>query len=125
VKMWCIPPRADAEFVRRMEDVLETYKLPDDPRFPVVWMDETSEQLVGEVREPEEAEPGRVRRMDSEYERRGTCDLFLFFEPLRGWRRLWVTDRRRKVGWACRAKGLLDEHDADAVKVRLVCDNWK
>jgi hypothetical protein len=61
--------------------------------------------------------------MDSEYERRGTCNLFLFFEPLRGWRRLWVTDRRRKVEWAWCAKGLLDEHYAKAVKVRLVCDN--
>jgi len=123
VKMWCIPPRANAEFVWRMEDVLETYKLPYDPRFPVVCMDETSKQLVGEVREPVEAEPGRVRRMDSEYERKGTCNLFLFFEPLRGWRRLWVTDRRRKVEWAWCVKELLDEHYAESVKVRLVCDN--
>jgi hypothetical protein len=123
VKMWCIPPRANAEFVWRMEDVLETYKLPYDPRFPVVCMDETSKQLVGEVRTPVEAEPGRVRRMDSEYERKGTCNLFLFFEPLRGWRRLWVTDQRRKVEWAWCVKELLDEHYAEAVKVRLVCDN--
>jgi len=123
VKMWCIPPRANAEFVWRMEDVLETYKLPYDPRFPVVCMDETSKQLVGEVRAPEEAEPGRVRRMDSEYERKGTCHLFLSCEPLRGWRRLWVTDRRRKVEWAWCVKERLDEHDPDAVRVRLVCDD--
>jgi DDE superfamily endonuclease len=106
-----------------MEDVLETYKLPYDPRFPVVCMDESSKQLVGEVRSPSEARPGRVRRMDSEYERKGTCNLFLFFEPLRGWRRVWVTDQRRRVEWACCMKELLDVHYPDALKIRLVCDN--
>jgi DDE superfamily endonuclease len=106
-----------------MEDVLETYKLPYDPRFPVVCMDESSKQLVGEVRSPSEARPGRVRRMDSEYEREGTCNLFLFFEPLRGWRRVWVTDQRRRVEWACCMKELLDVHYPDALKIRLVCDN--
>jgi hypothetical protein len=121
--MWCIPPHGNAEFVWRMEDVLETYKLPYDPRFPVVCMDESSKQLVGEVRPPSEARPGHVRRMDSEYERKGTCNLFLFFEPLRGWRRVWVTDRRRKVEWAWCVKDLLEIHYPDAVKIRLVCDN--
>lgn len=106
-----------------MEDVLETYKLSYDPRFPVVCMDETSKQLVGEVRSPWEARPGRVRRMDSEYERKGTCNLFLFIEPLRGWRRVWVTDQRRKVEWAWCVKELLDVHYPEAVKIRLVCDN--
>jgi hypothetical protein len=79
VKMWCIPPKANAEFVWRMEDVLETYKLPYDPRFPQVCMDESSKQLVGEVRQPIEVQPGQVRRMDSEYERKGpatsSCSL--------------------------------------------------
>jgi DDE superfamily endonuclease len=106
-----------------MEDVLETYKLPYDPRYPVVCMDESSKQLVGEVRSPCEARPRRVRRMDSEYERKGTCNLFLFVEPLRGWRRVWVTDQRRKVEWAYCVKELLDVHYPDAVKIRLVCDN--
>ena len=108
VKMWCIPPKANAEFVWRMEDVLETYKLPYDPRFPLVCMDESSKQLVGEVRPPMEVQPGQVRRMDNEYERKGTCNLFMFFEPLRGWRHVWVTDQRRKVEWACCVKKLLD-----------------
>ena len=90
--MWCIPPAANAEFVWRMENVLEVYKLPYDPRFPQVCMDESSKQLVGEVRQPWEAEPGRVRRIDHEYERKGVCNLFLFLEPLRGWRRVWVTE---------------------------------
>src|SRR4051794_12920252 len=121
--MWCIPPQRNAEFVWRMEDVLETYKLPYDPRFPVVCMDESSKQLVDEVRRPSEARPGRVRRMDSEYERNGTCNLFLFIEPLRGWRRVWVTDQRRQVEWAWCVKEVLDVYYPDAVKIRLVCDN--
>jgi hypothetical protein len=121
--MWCIPPHANAGFVWRMEDISETYKLPYDPRFPVVGMDESSKQLVGEVRLPSEARPGRVRRMDSDYERKGTCNLFLFFEPLPGWRRVWVTDQRRRVEWAWCLKELLDVHYPDALKIRLVCDN--
>ena len=69
--MWCISPKANAEFVWRMEDVLEVYKLPYDPRYPQICMDEASKQLVGEVRQPVEARPGQVRRLDSEYERKG------------------------------------------------------
>ena len=121
--MWCIPPHANGEFVWRMEDVLEVYKLPYDPCYPLVCMDEASKQLVGEVRLPREAQPGRVRRQDSEYERKGTCNLFMFFEPLRGWRRVWVTDQRRKVEWAWCIKELLEVHHPAAVKIRLVCDN--
>jgi hypothetical protein len=123
VKMWCIPPKANAEFVWRMEDVLETYKLPYDPLYPQVCMDESSKQLVGDVRSPQEVQPGQVRRLDSEYERKGTCNLFLFFEPLRGWRRVWVTDQRRKVEWAWCVKELLEVHYPEARKIRLVCDN--
>jgi hypothetical protein len=88
VKRWCIPPKANAEFIWRMEDVLEVYKLPYDPLYPTVCMDETSKQLIGELRTPQPAEPGRAARVDYEYERKGTCNLFLFFEPLRGWRRV-------------------------------------
>jgi hypothetical protein len=122
--MWCIPPKANAEFVWRMEDVLEVYKRPYDPRFPVVCMDESSKQLVGEVRPPEAMQVGRVRRCDSEYERQGTCNLFLFFEPLRGWRHVWVTDQRRKVEWAWCVKELLEVHYPSACKIVLVCDHW-
>jgi hypothetical protein len=123
VKRWCIPPRANAEFVWRMEDVLATYKLPYDAQFPTVCMDESSKQLVGEVRVAQEAGPGRVRRIDYEYERKGTCNLFLFFEPLRGWRHVWVTEHRRKVEWAWCVRQLLEEYYPTATKVRLVCDN--
>ena len=123
VQRGCIPPKANAEFVWRLEDILEVSKLPYDARFPVVCMDESNKQLVGEVRKPLEAQPGQVRRLDNEYERKGTCNLFLFFEPLRGWRRVWVTDQRRKVEWAWCVQELLDVHYPEAVKVRLVCDN--
>lgn len=121
--MWCIPPQANAEFVWRMEAVLEVYKLPYDPLCPVVCMDEASKQLVGEVRLPLQVQPGRVRCQDSEYERKGTCNLFMFVEPLRGWRRVWVTDQRRKVEWAWCVKELLEVCFPEAIKIRLVCDN--
>jgi hypothetical protein len=121
--MWCIPPKANAEFVWRMEDVLEVYKLPYDPLFPVICMDESSKQLVGETREPMPVKPKQPARIDSEYERKGTCNLFLFLEPLRGWRKVWVTDQRRKVEWAHCIRQLLDDHYPDALKIRLVSDN--
>ena len=82
--MWCIPPNANAEFVWRMEDVLEVYKRPYDPLRPIVCMDETSKQLIGETRQPVDATPGHPRRVDYEYERKGVADLFMFIEPLRG-----------------------------------------
>jgi DDE superfamily endonuclease len=121
--MWCIPPHANAEFVWKMEDVLEVYKRPYDRLRPVVCMDETSKQLIGETRQPVDAVPGQPRRVDYEYERKGVADLFLFFEPLRGWRRVGIAPQRRKVEWALFVKQLLDEHYAEAERVVLVCDN--
>jgi hypothetical protein len=121
--MWCIPPNANAEFVWRMEDVLEVYKLPYDPLYPVVCMDEASKQLIAEICPPVEAERGRLKRVDYEYARKGVCNLFLFFEPLGGWRRVWVTDRRRRVEWAWCVKELLEVQYPQAERVRLVCDN--
>lgn len=123
VKMWCIPPKANAEFVWRMEDVLEVYKRPYDPRFPVICMDESSKQLVGEKRPPMPVQPKQPARIDSEYERKGTCNLFIFLEPLRGWRKVWVTDQRRKVEWAYCVRQLLEEIYPAAVKIVMVCDN--
>jgi hypothetical protein len=121
--MWCIPPNANAEFVWRMEDVLSVYKRPYNPDYPQVCMDESSKQLVAEVRQPIGVKAGKVRRQDHEYERKGTCNLFMFFEPLRGWRRVWVTEQRRKVEWAGCVKTLLEEVYPKAKKVVLVCDN--
>jgi hypothetical protein len=83
-----------------MEDILEVDRRPYDPRRPMVCMDETSKQLIAETRLPQQARPARDRRVDYEYERKGVADLFLFFEPLRGWRRVWITPQRRKVEWA-------------------------
>ena len=83
-----------------MEDVLDVYERPSDPRFPVVGMDETSTQLVGETRTPVPAAPGYPARVDYEYERRGTANLFLCCEPLRGWRSVRVTERRTRLDWA-------------------------
>jgi hypothetical protein len=121
--MWCIPPEADAEFAWRMEDVLSVYKLPYDPERPLVCMDEASKQLIAEVRRPECVAPGKAARQDYEYERKGTCNLFMFCEPLRGWRRVWVTEQRCKVDWADCVKTLLEENYPAAKKVLLVCDN--
>jgi hypothetical protein len=85
-QQFVIPPEANAAFVANMEDVLEVYHQPRDPECPLVWLDETSKQLVTETRVPIPAEPGRVARYDYEYERNGTANLFMLFAPLEGWR---------------------------------------
>ena len=121
--MWCIPPEANASFVCAMEDVLTVYKREYDPDMPVVCMDETSKQLIAETRFALLARPGRPARYDFEYERNGTCNLFMFYEPFGGKRFLSVTDRRTKVDWAVHIKELLDIHYPDAKKVVLVMDN--
>ena len=122
-KCWCIPPKADAEFVFRMEDVLELYRLPYDPRYPVVCMDEASKQLIGEVRIPLPVAEGQPVRYDSEYERLGVCNQFMFVEPLRGWRKVFVRERRTMIDWAFCIREILDVHYPDTEKVRLVLDN--
>jgi hypothetical protein len=121
--MWCIPPEQNADFVCAMENVLETYQKPYSADFPVVCMDETSKQLVAETRVPVAPEPGRLTRYDYEYERNGTANIFMFTEPLAGWRKVSVTDRRTKVDWAHQVRDLLDVHYADAKLVTLVMDN--
>jgi hypothetical protein len=97
--MWCIPPNANAEFVRKIEHVLEVYKRPYNPLRPVVCMDETSNQLIAETRKPLDAERGQPCRVDCEYERKGVADLFMFLEPLRGWRRVSIT-RHNAARWS-------------------------
>lgn len=106
-----------------MEDVLDVYQRPYDPRFPVICMDEASKQLIGEVRKPLPLKPGQPLRIDSEYERLGTCNLFMFCEPLRGWRYVRVTERRTKVDWAFALRDMLSEHYPNAEKIILVMDN--
>ena len=118
-----IPPKANANFVACMEDVLDVYQLPHDPEVPVVCMDETNKQLVAETSVPIPAAPGSVARVDYEYKRNGTANIFMFSEPLAGWRRVSVTDQRTKVDWALAVRELLDTHYAEARLVRLVMDN--
>lgn len=106
-----------------MEDVLAVYQRPDDPRYPLVCMDESSKPQVREVCEPLPAKPGYVHRYDSEYERNGVSNLFLFFEPLTGRRHLSVTDQRTAVDWAHQVRDLVDVHHPDAERITLVMDN--
>lgn len=106
-----------------MEDVLDVYQQPYDPEAPVVCMDETSKQLVDEVQRPVPLQPGRPARIDYEYERCGTASIFLFAEPLAGWRWVVATDRRTRRDWAQAIRALLDVHYPEARVVRLVMDN--
>jgi hypothetical protein len=121
--MWCIPPDHDCEFVAAMEDVLDVYARPYDARYPVLCMDEQPIQLFRETRTPIAATRGHPRRVDYEYERAGTASIFLFCEPLSGWREVSVRDRRTKVDWAQEVERLLRTRYAPAEAVTLVCDN--
>lgn len=106
-----------------MEDVLDLYQQPYDPRFPLVCMDESSKQLIGEVHAPIAPAPGHGQILDHEYVRNGTAEIFIEVEPLGGRRHVEVTERRTARDWAFFIKGMLDERYPDAVKVRLVMDN--
>ena len=105
-----------------MEDVLELYAEPYDPERPVVGFDERPLQLVGETRTPLPTQPGRPRRIDYEYRRNGTCNLFTTVEPLAGWRHVEVTERRTAVDFAHQRRWLVDQACPDASLVRVVLD---
>jgi hypothetical protein len=106
-----------------MEDVLEVYARPYNHDRPVVCMDEKPYQLLDHVREPLPIRPGYTEKIDSEYERNGTCSIFIFTEPLRGWREAEALPRRTKLDWAHRVQWLLEEQYPEAEKVVLVMDN--
>jgi DDE superfamily endonuclease len=118
-----LPPEADAEFVCAMEDVIEVYQRPYDTKRPVVCLDEQSKQLIQETRTPIPAAPGQPERVDYEYERNGTANLFMMFEPLAGRRRVKVTDRRTKVDFAQVIRELVDEQYPRAERIVVVMDN--
>jgi hypothetical protein len=118
-----IPPQANAEFVCAMEDVLEVYTRPDDPRRPQVCLDETSKQLVADTREPLPATPGQSARVDDAYERKGTANLFMVFEPLAGQRCVKVTERRTAVDFAQLIQELVDVQYPQVEQIVLVMDN--
>jgi transposase len=120
--MWCIP-KVDAEYVARMEDVLDLYAEPPDPDRPVICFDESPTQLIGEVRAPIPAKPGQMERYDCEYRRNGTANLFVFLDAHRSWRRVKVTDRRAAEDFAQCMRELADVHFPDADKIRVVLDN--
>ena len=106
-----------------MEDVLDVYKRPYDPKLPMVCLDETSKQLIGETRIPGTASPGQLARYDYEYKRNGVANLFMIFEPLIGKRRVKVTERRTKIDWAYCVREMVDQIYPDAEQIVLVMDN--
>jgi hypothetical protein len=119
---WCIPPGQNAAFVAAMEDVLEVYSRACHSANPVVCMDEKPFQLSAEVREPIRMKPGIVEKGDSEYQREGTCSMFMFTEPRAGWRYAKAFEHRTKQDWAHRVKWVLDNQYPHAEKVVLVMD---
>jgi DDE superfamily endonuclease len=121
--MWVIPPEHSGEFVAHMEDILEVYQTPYDPQVPLVCMDEQPVQLIKETRQPLPAAPGQPEKVDYEYERNGTANIFLFTEPLQGTRHVHVTEHRTAVDWATEIRDLLEVRYPEATRVRLVCDN--
>ena len=120
--MWCIP-KVDGAYVAAMEDVLDLYAQTPDPKRPVVCFDESPMQLIGEVRTPIPAAPGRRERYDCEYRRAGTANLFVFLDAHKSWRHVKVTDRRTAVDFAHCMRDLADTHFPDADKIRVVMDN--
>jgi hypothetical protein len=121
-QQYVIPPEHNAEFVAHMEDLLEIYHLPDDPTQPVICMDEQPVQLVQETRVPLPAKPGQPKAVDYEYERNGTANIFIFTEPLTGWRKVVVSERRTAIDWAQEIQRLLEHDYAHSERVILVCD---
>lgn len=123
MKQWCIPPKANAEFVCQMEEVLDLYKKPYNPKRPLLCFDERPKQLISEMRKPIPARLGRAARYDYEYRRNGVANLFMMFEPLRGQRQVKVTDRRTKKDFAECMRQLVDDVYPDAERIVLVMDN--
>jgi transposase len=121
-KMWCVP-KIDGEYVARMEDVLDLYAEPSDPARPVVCLDESPVQLIGEAREPILAAPGQIERVDYEYRRNGTLNLFVAVDANRPWRKVSVTEQRTAQDYAERLRELVDVDYPDAECIRVVQDN--
>jgi len=122
--MWCIPPEQNAEFVAKMEDVLDVYALPYDENCPVICLDEKPYQLLDERREPIPMKQGTPERYDNEYERMGTCSIFVMTEPLKGRHYANARERRTAIDYATEIKWLLTESPyKHAPKVKLIQDN--
>ena len=106
-----------------MEEVVAVYQRPYDPTIPQICMDEQPVQLIKETRLPLPVTPGKPQRYDYEYERNGTANIFMFSQPLVGWRRVSVRDRKTAIDWAEEIEILLEEDFPDEAKIALVCDN--
>lgn len=106
-----------------MEDVLDLYTQPADPTRPLVCLDETSKQLIGETRTPLPAQPGQPERYDYEYVRNGVANLFMCFAPFQNWRHVKVTEHRTKADWAACIRELVDEHFPDATRIIVIEDH--
>jgi hypothetical protein len=122
-QQWCLPGEPSAEFVARMEDVLDVYHRPYDPQRPVVCIDEQPKQLVSEVRAPRPPRSGTPPQYDYEYKREGVANLFMTFEPLQGWRSVQVTERRTAKDFAEVLRWLAEDVHPDAAAIVLVTDN--
>jgi hypothetical protein len=122
-KQWKIPPKAHAGFVAQLEDVLDVYARPRDPRRPLVCLDESNKEQHRETVDPLPVAPGQPARSESTYERNGVSNLFMFFAPLENWRQVKVTDRRTAVDWAHCMQELIDVHFPAAERIVLVQDN--
>ena len=123
IEYWVIPPESDAEFVASMEEVLEIYAMPYNPDRPVLCRDEQPVPLLTETRTPIPATAGHGKRVDYEYERAGTANIFRFTEPLAGGREGAVRESETKVDWAVERARILEGRYAHCEKVILVCDN--
>lgn len=122
--MWCIPPLQDADFVAKMEDVLEVYKEPYNDETPVICLDEKPYQLLDERREPIPMKKDNPKRIDNEYERNGTCSIFVFCEPLKGWIHGEALPQRTAIDYAHQVEWLLTESPyKNSSKIKVVQDN--
>ena len=118
-----IPPEQNGNFVANMEMVLDVYKRPFDQRFPVVCMDESPKQLIGEIKTPIATAPGKIAKYDYEYIRHGVCNIFMACEPLAGKRYVKITERKRKIDWAYFLEDIALQY-SEAEKITLVMDNY-
>jgi transposase len=121
-KQWCIP-LVNADFAAAMEEVLDLYATPYDPKRPKVNFDESSKQLINETRIPLPAQPGQLERFDYEYERNGVRNIFIFVEPQAGWRHVEVTERHTKLDFAQQMKWLVDQRYPEAERIEVILDN--
>jgi hypothetical protein len=119
-----IPPSHNGDFVANMENLLDVYKRPYAEKHPVVCMDESPKQLIGETKTPIEAKPGSLEKFDYEYERKGVCNIFMSNEPLSGKRYVKVTEKKKQEDWALFVKEIAEQYP-EAEKITLVMDNYE